>query len=170
MDRNRRLRMGRTPTMGALAAAGVVGAALLAGPLASSQAEQAFPLGLTYHNGGFCYQNPAGQENTYRLVFSEPEYKYNPESTAAVFTWKVQKWDSSSNQYQDEREAFESGPGKAELAAPPWDQGFYGDPNFFCKNTTEVRADHDLGGDVYSYGEYTSTRTVDPAPQSPPQP
>lgn len=162
MNRNRRLRIGRTPAVGALVAAGVVGAALLAGPLASSQAssQELFPRGITYHNGGFCYQNPAGEANTYRLYFSESSYDRN--STGANLTFMVQKWDGSSNQYQDERVAFTTSADKAGLASQ--DEGaWYADPNFFCKSFSEGKADQ-LGGDVYRYGQYTSTRTVEPGP------
>lgn len=165
MNSNRKFRIKRAAAVGVLAPAGIVGAALLAGPMASSQAAL-FPSGITYHNGGFCYQNPVGNENTYRLVFSEPDSMYDPNSTGANLTWVVQKWDSGSNQYQDEKAAFTGSSDKAGLENTS--SAFNADPNAFCTRVTEAKASQYLGGDVYRFGEYTSTRTV--GPQSPPNP
>jgi hypothetical protein len=142
--------MMRTSAVGALVAAGAVGAALLAGPMASSQADSG--LTGTYFNGGFCYQNVVGEPNVYRLNVTEPTY--DPAANYADLIFTVQKWDESSNQYQDERLAFTDSVSKMSLG------GYYDDANVFCEAVTKDRADQYLGGDVYSYGEWTSKRTV----------
>jgi hypothetical protein len=129
----------------------VAGAALLAGPLASSQAA-AGDLAGAYPNGGFCFQNPVGQPNTYRLQVTEP--KYDPAADYADLSFMVQKWDDSSNQYHDERLAFTNSVSKMSLG------GYYKDANVFCDAMTRDRADRYLGGDMYRYGEWTSSRTT----------
>jgi hypothetical protein len=160
MNWNRRLRMVRIPAVGAAAVVGVVGAALLAGPLTGAQASQ-YPE--SYWNGGFCYLNPNGQENMYRLQFDE--VAYSPEYPAAVFSWKKQEWDTGSNQYHDIGAPFGQWGADKHLLET---NGGYSDPNEFCKAMTS--------GEVsfgYSYGEWTSRREADPSSSSssaPPQP
>lgn len=150
MSWSRRLRMRHVPAVGALVAAGVAGSALLAGPMASSKADTG--LAGSYYNGGFCYQNEVGQPNTYRLQVTEP--KYDPAESSTELAFMVQKWDDSSNQYQDERLAFTTAIDKMSLG------GYYSDANVFCDSVTRDRADRYLGGDVYHYGEWTSSRTI----------
>ncbi|HEY6796676.1 MAG TPA: hypothetical protein VI248_18535 [Kineosporiaceae bacterium] len=137
--------------IGALAAAGVMGAAVLAGPVANSRAASGVLRG-SYYNGGFCYQHKVGEENPYRLRVFEASYDPTAESTELVFM--VQKWDGSSNQYNDERLAFKDAVFKLSLG------GYYKDANTFCDSVTIDRAARYLGGDVYRYGEWTSTRTI----------
>lgn len=149
MNWNRRLRMMRTYAVGVLVATGAAGAVLLAGPMANAQADG---LAGTYFNGGFCYQAPAGEMNTYRLQVAEPNY--DPNASYADLSFMVQKWDSSSNQYHDERLAFTNSVSKLSLG------GFYSDANTFCDAMTRDNAGKYLGGDVYRYGEWTSTRTI----------
>ena len=155
-----KLRWARIPAVGALTAAGVAGAALLASPIASSYADSGPPVswggpkGLsgTYSNGGFCYQNKPGDPNTYRLQVSEPSY--DPNSATASLSFEVQKWDNASNQYRDERPAFTADIDKLKLG------GSYPDANAFCASITGSRAGQYLGGDVYRFGEWTSSRTI----------
>ncbi|HEY6795760.1 MAG TPA: hypothetical protein VI248_13860 [Kineosporiaceae bacterium] len=151
MDWNRRLNIGRTPVVGTLVALGVVGATLLAGPVASSQAA-----GGDYPNGGFCYQNKAGKQNIHRLYFSEPGY--SSDSDYIFFSFITQKWDDSSNQYQDEGQATRVALNKRHMQSGGV---YHNDANYFCKSTTEDPGiSPHLGGEVYRYGEYTSTRTA----------
>jgi hypothetical protein len=150
MSWNRGLRMMREPAVGALVAAGAVGAALLAGPMASSQASSGFTLSDSYYNGGFCYQNKAGEPNTYRLQVSERSY--DSTSDGADLSFMVQRWDASSNQYRDEWLTFTDSVSKLSLG------GYYSDANRFCTAMTQDSASQYLGGDVYNYGEWTSTR------------
>lgn len=148
MNWTRGPRTARTRAVGALVAAGVVGAALLAGPLASSQAGDGFSG--TYYNGGFCYQNKVGEPNPYRLRVFEASYDTN--AANASLSFMVEKWDDSSNQYRDERLAFTNKVDKLSLV------GYYQDANTFCNAMTSDRAGQYLGGDVYRYGEWTSSR------------
>jgi hypothetical protein len=105
----------------------------------------------TYNNGGFCYQNPDGQENTYRLQVTEVDY--DASADYADLSLLPQKWDSSSNQYRDDNAAFTISVAKMSLG------GYYRDANVFCESFTSNNARH-LGGDVYRYGVWTSSRTV----------
>lgn len=156
MDWNRRLRIRRTPVVGALVAAGLAGAALLAGPMASSQAADAY----TYPNGGFCYQNSLGQANDYRQYFSEPSY--DPDSLNVYFLFVAQQWDDSSNQYKNQGRPVTIALSKSRLKPGTV---FHDDANEFCKSITgDPNVSPYMEGRLYSYGEYTSMKTVDPTP------
>lgn len=148
----KRLRIVRTPAVGASIVAGAVGVALLAGPLATSQASE-YSEG--YYNGGFCYQHPEGEANTYRLQVTE--IKYDPNAEFARFSFQPQKWDDSSNQYRDDAPAFEpQGMAKYLLEEGGTNGTGYTKANDFCRAMTE-NSTH-LGGDVYPYGTWTSKR------------
>jgi hypothetical protein len=144
--------MVRIPVIGASVVAGAVGVALLAGPLAVAQAA-GYQDG--YYNGGFCYQQSEGEPNIYRLRVSE--IKYDPNGEFARFSFLPQKWDNSSNQYRDDASAYESvGVAKYLLQEGGTNGTGYTNPNDFCRTTTEHETH--LGGDVYSYGAWTSKR------------
>jgi hypothetical protein len=157
--------MVRTPAVGAAVVAAAAGAALLAGPLATSQASE---YAGDYYNGAFCYQNPDGQENTYRIQVTE--IKFNPNAEMARFSFQPQKWDGSSDQYRDDAPAFESvGLAKYLLQEGGTDGKGYTDPGDFCRIMTE-NSRGELGGDIYSYGVWTSRRAPASAPTSSPTP
>lgn len=152
MDWHGRLRMVFTPAVGAVIVAGSVGAALLAGSLAGAQAGSTE----SYYNGGFCYRNPDGQENPYRLQVTEIRYDVN--QAIAVFSLQPQKWDGTSSQYRDDAPAFEL-PGLRKSRLQDMDA------NEFCKDLTEGKPE--LRGEVYSYGAWASRRAPD-SPTLPP--
>ncbi|HEY6795749.1 MAG TPA: hypothetical protein VI248_13805 [Kineosporiaceae bacterium] len=146
MTWNIAFRRARITALGTAIVAGVVGAALLAGPRAGAQAAQ-YPE--SYFNGGFCYQHPDGQENKYRLQVTE--INYDPSDEFARFSVLPQKWDGNSNQYRDDAPAFQSrGVSKLLLV----DNTRFGNPNSFCHDLTNY--DPHLRFDQYSYGVWTS--------------
>lgn len=155
MNWNRRSRVVCTPAVGGTIVAGVVGAALLVSPLVGAQTA---PYPEDYNNGGFCYQNPDGQENPYRVQFTEVEYR--PGYEMARFSWQRQKWDGESSQYYDD-----GGPLGTRLMAKILLAGTarYADADAFCKAMT---GDSVLNvGGVYPHGEWTSKHA--PAPAQP---